>query len=139
MGAGATLLGLVGVVALVGEGSFVDMGLPLGNVTAVMLHMVLLALVFGGLALAVGAWTGHSVLSRAVPAALAVVAYVVNGLAPMVSWLQPAQRWSPFYQYIGHDPLRTGVSWPSVGIAVATLAVLALLAVLGFRRRDVLS
>jgi ABC-2 type transport system permease protein len=139
MGAGAVLLGVVGVVALVGEGSFANMGLPVGHVSAAMLHMVLLALVFGGLALAVGAWTGHGVLSRAVPAALAIVAYVLNGLAPLVSWLQPAQRFSPFYQYIGHDPMRTGVSWPSVAVAVATVVVLAAVAVVGFRRRDVLS
>ena len=45
-----------------------------------------------------------------VPAAVAVVAYLVNGLGPMVSWLEPVQELSPFYQYIAHDPLRNGVS-----------------------------
>jgi ABC-2 type transport system permease protein len=136
---GAFVLGAVGVVALVGEGSLADMGLPLGNVAAAMLHMTLLALVFGALALAVGGLTGHGTLSRAIPAVVAVVAYVVNGLAPIVSWLEPVQRLSPFYQYVGHDPLRHGVSWPSVAVAVATIAVLAVVAVVGFRRRDVLA
>lgn len=139
MCAGTLLLGAVGAVALVGEGALADMGLPWGNVTAAMLHMALLALVFGALALAVGAVTGHATLSRAVPAVVAVLAYVVNGLAPIVSWLKPLQQLSPFYQYIGHDPLRHGVSWTSVGVAVATVAVLAVVAVLGFRRRDVLA
>jgi ABC-2 type transport system permease protein len=136
---GAFALGAVGVVALVGEGSLADMGLPLGDVAAAMLHMTLLALVFGALALAVGGLTGHGTLSRAIPAVVAVVAYVVNGLAPIVSWLEPAQRLSPFYQYVGHDPLRHGVSWPSVAVAMATIAVLAVVAVVGFRRRDVLA
>jgi ABC-2 type transport system permease protein len=139
MCAGALALGVIGVVALVGEGSLADMGLPLGHVTAAMLHMTLLALVFGALALAVGAVTGRGTLSRAVPAVVAVVAYVVNGLAPIVSWLEPLQRLSPFYQYIGHDPLRHGVSWPSVSVAVATVVVLSVVAVVGFRRRDVLT
>ena len=134
---GAVAIGVVGVIALVGEGSLADMGLPLGRVSAAMLHMTLLALVFGALALAIGALTGHGTLSRAVPAAVAVVAYVVNGLAPIVSWLEPVQKLSPFYQYVGHDPLRNGVSWASVGVAVATVVVLAAVAVLGFRRRDV--
>jgi ABC-2 type transport system permease protein len=136
---GVLLLALAGVLALVGEGSLADMGLPWRNVTAAMLHMALLALVFGTLALAIGALTGHGTLSRAVPAVVAVLAYVVNGLAPVVSWLKPVQKLSPFYQYVGHDPLRHGVSWPSVGVAIATVLVLGLVAVLGFRRRDVLS
>jgi ABC-2 type transport system permease protein len=134
---GALALGAVGVVALVGEGALADMGLPLGKVTAAMVHMTLLALVFGAMALAVGGLTGHGTLSRAVPAVVAVLAYVVNGLAPVVSWLEPFQKLSPFYQYVGHDPLRHGVSWPSVGVAVATVVVLAAVAVWGFRRRDV--
>ena len=127
MCAGVVLLAAVGV------------GLPWGKVTAAMLHMALLALVFGALALAVGGVTGHATLSRAVPAVVAVVAYVVNGLAPIVSWLEPFQKLSPFYQYVGHDPLRHGVAWTSVGVAVATVVVLGVIAVLGFRRRDVLA
>jgi ABC-2 type transport system permease protein len=139
MGVGVLLLAVVGVLALMGEGSLADMGLPWGNVAAAMLHMALLALVFGALALAIGASTGHGALSRAVPAVVAVLAYVVNGLAPVVSWLKPLQKLSPFYQYVGHDPLRNGVSWPSVGVAVATVLVWCVVAVLGFRRRDVLT
>ena len=134
---GSVLLGGIGVAALLGEGALADMNLPVGNVVAAMLHMTLLALVFGALALAVGALTGHGTLSRAVPAVVAVVAYVVNGLAPVVSWLRPVQKLSPFYQYVGHDPLRHGVSWPSVAVAVATVVVLAAVAVIGFRRRDI--
>lgn len=139
MSVGVLLLAGVGAVALLVEGSLADMGLPRGNVAAAMLHMALLALVFGALALAIGATTGHATLSRAAAAVVAVLAYVVNGLAPIVSWLEPVQKLSPFFQYIAHDPLRHGVSWPSVGVAVATVVVLGVVAVLGFRRRDVLT
>jgi ABC-2 type transport system permease protein len=99
--------------------------------------MALLALVFGALALAIGAATGALGASRAVPAVVAVVTYVVNGLGPQVSWLEPFQKFSPFYQYVGHDPLRTGVSVAGVIVAVGTIAVLVAIAVAGFRRRDV--
>jgi ABC-2 type transport system permease protein len=68
---------------------------------------------------------------------VAVVAYVVNGLGPMVDWLEPLQRFSPFYQYIGHDPLRTGLSGPAIGVSVATIAVLTAVAALGLIRRDI--
>ncbi len=53
-------------------------------------------LVFGTLATAVGAATGNLTAARAVPAVTAVIAYVVNGLGPQVSWLAPAQKFSPF-------------------------------------------
>lgn len=135
--AGAALLGAVTAVALLGEGRLANMTLPASGVTAAMVHMTLLALVFGTLALATGAATGSPALSRALPAVIAVVAYVVNGLASVVSWLEPAQKFSPFYQYAGHDPLRHGLSWPATLVAVATIVVLAAIAVAAFRRRDV--
>jgi ABC-2 type transport system permease protein len=137
MVAGTLWLAAVLALAVIAEGGLVDMRLPVGNVCAAMLHLALLALVFGTLALAIGAGTGHPGLSRGVPAGLAVLAYVVNGLAPIVSWLEPLQPFSPFYQYIGHDPLRNGIDVTSVGVAVTTIAVLAGAAVVGFGRRDV--
>jgi ABC-2 type transport system permease protein len=123
-------------LALLGEGSLAQMTLPAGGVAAAMTHMILLALVFGTMALAIGAATGHPAVSRAIPAIVAVIAYVVNGLASVVFWLKPAQKLSPFYQYSGHDPLRHGLSWPAILVAVATIAVLAAIAVAAFRRRD---
>ncbi len=137
MTVGAALLGAVTAVALLAEGRLVGMSLPVGGVTAAMVHMTLLGLVFGAMALATGAATGHPALSRALPAVVAVVAYIVNGLAPVVSWLQSAQRFSPFYQYSGHDPLRHGLSWPATVVAASTILVLAAIAVACFRRRDV--
>ena len=140
--AAAMVLGTLGLAAVLGiglvvEGRWADMQLPVGNVAAAMLHMALLALVFGALALAIGAAIGHATAARAVPAVLAVVTYVVNGLGPQVSWLKPFQKFSPFYQYIGHDPLRNGISLAGLAVAVGTIAVLAAVAVVGFRRRDV--
>lgn len=87
----SALLGL----ALVAEGALVGMDLPAGNVAAAMLHLALLGLVFGALALAIGAGTGRLGLSRAVPVFVAVVAYVVNGLGGLVDWLAPVQKLSP--------------------------------------------
>lgn len=136
LAAGVFLLGLAMGVALVAFGSAADMRLATANVAAAMLHLSMLGLVFGALALLVGAGTGRLSAARAVAAAVAVVAYLVNGFAPSVSWLRPAQRVSPFYQYIGHDPIRTGVSVSSLGIAAVTAAVLVTAAVIVFRRRD---
>lgn len=124
-------------VALVAEGAAVGMDVPLGGAAAAMLHLGLLGAEFGALALLVGALTGRLGPSRAIPTVVAVAAYLVNALAPVVGWLRPLRRGSPFYQYIGHDPLRTGVSWPAVAVAVISIAALVALAVVAFRRRDV--
>jgi ABC-2 type transport system permease protein len=137
MVAGTVLLSATLGVTLVLEGRLFDMVIPMDRVAAAMLHLALLGLVFGAMALAVGAVTGDVGLSRAIPTGVAVVAYLVNGLGAMVSWLEPLQPYSPFYQYIAHDPLRTGVSGPAAAVAVATVVVLVIAGVWGFRRRDV--
>jgi len=134
---GTTLLAAALGLALVGLGAFADMRLPAGNVTAAMLHMDLLALVFGSFAIMLGAATGRPGISRAVPAVVAVVAYLVNGLGPLVSWLEPLQRYSPFYQYAGHDPLRNGISATGLLVAAVTVLAFVAIAVVAFRRRDV--
>lgn len=138
MVAGCAGLGVVTAAGLIAFGAMADMGLDTESVCAVMLHMVLLAVVFGSLALATGAVTGHAGLSRAVPAIAAVVTYIVNGLGAIVSWLEPARVYSPFYQYIGHDPMRHGFSAIAIVVALAETAVIVAVALWGFRRRDVL-
>ncbi len=137
MGAGTAVLAAAAGVALILEGRLFDMVLPVDTVTAAMVHLALLGMVFGMVALALGAVTGRSGLSRAVPAAVAVVAYLVNALGPLVSWLGPLRSLSPFYQYIGHDPLRTGISVPALLVATGTVLALGVGAVWAFRRRDV--
>jgi ABC-2 type transport system permease protein len=107
------------------------------KVAAAMLHLALLGVVFGSLALALSAGTGRTGLSRGIPAVLAVLAYIVNALAPLVDAFDRIHQVSPFFQYIGHDPLRQGTAWDSVLVSAATIAVLVALAVAGFRRRDV--
>lgn len=137
MYAGIILLAGVTAAALLIEGPLAEMSLPIGPVIAAMVHLALLAMVFGTLAVAVGSATGNLTAARAVPAVVAVIAYIVNGLGPQVSWLEPFQKFSPFYQYAGHDPLINGLSVPAVLVAIGTVAVLAALGVAGFRRRDV--
>jgi ABC-2 type transport system permease protein len=137
MAVGIVLLAGVTAAALLVESPLVDMRLPTGPIIAAMVHLALLAMVFGTLAAAVGAATGSLTAARAVSAVLAVIAYIVNGLGPQVSWLEPIQKYSPFYQYAGHDPLINGLSVPAVLVAVGTVALLAVIGVAGFRRRDV--
>jgi ABC-2 type transport system permease protein len=140
--AAAMVIVTVGLSALLGfalvvEGSFADMHLPPDKIAAAMLHLALLGLVFGAIALALGAGTGRPGLAKGLPAVLAVVLYIVNGLGGMTSWLEPFQKLSPFFQYAGHDPLVNGVSWPAAIVSAGTVVVLVVVAVVGLVRRDV--
>jgi len=103
---------------------------------AASLLAVALALVFGTLALAVGAATGRRSLAIGVAASLAVATYVVNSLASLVSWLEHLQWLSPFYFYARSDPLRTGLDLSDLFILLAIAAVFAAAAPFLFRRRD---
>ncbi len=135
--AGTAVLVTAMWAALVAEGAMAGMAVPLGDAAAAMLHLGLLGVEFGALALFVGALTGRLGPSRALPTVVAVVAYLVNALGPIVSWLRPLRPYSPFYQYIAHDPLRTGVSAPAVAVTVSSILVLVALSAVAFRRRDV--
>jgi hypothetical protein len=67
------------------------------------------------MALAVGAVIGRRGLVLGVAAALAVGAYLANAVASQVPSLGAIRKLSPFYDYLGGDPLRTGLdlgTWP---------------------------
>jgi ABC-2 type transport system permease protein len=124
-------------VALVALGAVAGMHAPVVNSAAAVVHLGLLGVEFGALALLTGAVTGHLAASRAVPALLAVVSYLFNGFGQLVSWLRPLRPISPFYAYNGHDPLRSGPWTAGIVIVVLTTAVVVAAAAVAFGRRDV--
>ena len=135
--AGVAVLSTALWIALVAEGRLAGMATPLANSAAALLHLGLLAVEFAALALLVGALTGRVGASRAVPATVATVAYIVNAMGQLVSWLEPMRRLSPFFQYSGHDPLRNGASLSAIVVSLLSTAVLVGLAAAAFTRRDV--
>jgi ABC-2 type transport system permease protein len=126
-------------LALVLEGSAAGMNIPIGLCAAALLQLGLLGIEFGALALFVGALTGRLTPSRAIPGLLAVVSYLVNGLGPMVGWLRPLRPGSPFYQYIGNDPLRNGASVSALIVTTLSIATLVVCSLYTYRRRDLVA
>jgi ABC-2 type transport system permease protein len=135
--AGLAVMGAVTWAALVGLGAAVDMHLSTADTAAAVVHLMLLTAEFGALAMLAGALSGRVVVARAVPSLVAALAYVVNGLGATVGWLEPFRKISPFYQYLGHDPIRTGLSVPAAAITTASTLLLVVATVVAFRRRDV--
>ena len=123
-------LGLVAGVAVAGG------GISLGHQAALAVHLAFFGFASGALALALAAVTGRKAVAAGGAAAFAVVGFLINGLAPLVggvSWLKFA---SPFYYYAGHDPLGNGIDLADLAVLGAATAALMVIAILGFRYRD---
>lgn len=132
-------------MALMGAGLFVsvavgsrliDEPLSLGKLTAAVLGPTLLGVQFGAVALLVGCVTGRRGIAIAVSSALALAAFLLNSLAPLVGWLSDYQSLSPLYHSSGYSPLRNGGSIASIAVLAGSAAVFLWLSVLSFERRD---
>lgn len=124
------------VVVLLASNAPTGLDLSLVGILAANVGVWLLGLLIGALALAIGGLTGRRGLTLGVSAAVAVAAFFLYGLAPLVDALAPAQKLSPFWWYLGSKPLNNGFDVMLGLIAVFTAALVGL-AVWGFRRRDV--
>lgn len=103
-----------------------DLGLSVGHIAQAVAGLALLGLLFGWLALAVGAATGKHGLAVALAAGIAAGGYLVSGLHTLAGWLDPFRLLSAFW-WIGTSPLQNGIRG-SGALVVALAAVAALLA-----------
>ena len=135
--AGLAFLMVILWSAVMVEGTLAGMHISAAHSAAAVTHLGLLGVEFAAVALLAGCVTGRVGVSRAVAGMLAAGAYLVNGLAGLAGWLRPVRPLSPYYQFIGHDPLRTGM-WPAAAVAMAvTAAVVAATGAWTFEHRDV--
>ena len=114
----------------------VGMEISIWLMAQVTLSGALLGLTFGALALALGCLTGKRGVCIGVASTLGVVAYFLNALAPLVEVLEPSRKLSPFYYYIGADPLTNGLNLGHVSVLIVLPVVLLGMAIITFNRRD---
>ena len=122
-----------GVVA----GSWIGgLGMSVGNIAATSFLVTVLGLLFGGLALAIGAATGR--VSAAIYGAVAVafVFFLINGLVPFSNSLAGWAKVSPFYYYLTSDPLINGMHWGHAAVLTVLTIALVAISVPLFNRRD---
>ncbi len=133
------LVAIVGVATFAGVtiGSLLgNLGLDVGNIAAICLLVTLLGLVFGGLALALGAATGRARIATFGTVGAALVLYLAQALLPLNDSLAGLARLTPFYYYLESDPLANGMNWAHAGVLAAAAAVLVSASVWLFQRRD---
>jgi ABC-2 type transport system permease protein len=126
----ATWIGFLVGVAIAGG------GISTAHLAAQATHLGLLGLTYGALALALGASTGRKMVAAGGATGLAILGFLLNGLAPLISGLTWLKYLSPFYYYSSDEPLTNGAQWDHLALLAAISLVLIGVAVAGFQRRD---
>lgn len=133
---GAIALGIALLLGIAAGGLAAGLELRLVGLAAIIGSAVLLALLFGALALLLGALSGRRMFSIGLAFALAVASYFVYSFSALVEVLKPLRPISPFTYYIGDNPLVNGLKAVDIAVLGVATIVFFLLAVVAFSRRD---
>ena len=115
----------------------VNMDIGMVRVAEATLSAAMLAFLFGALALALGCATGKRGVTIGVSGAVTVLTYFINALRPVADAIDPARFVSPFYYYIDADPISNGLDPVHALVLVAVTALLAVMGIVAFERRDI--
>ncbi len=137
LSAAVLLLGIVAIMGLIIwiTALIADVDLSFESMAAGSLNLWSLALFFGGIAMLCSSMFHRRFLAIAIPLALLVVMYFVDGLASSLEFLDTIQPLSAFYYY--GSAIQDGVDWANFAGLTAVALVLVGLAVLVFWRRDI--
>lgn len=131
------LMGVVVFVVVAGLLGPTGIDVPVSSVAAATLQLVLLGLVMGATALAVGGFVGRRGVVLGVAAAVAVFAFFADTIVRQVDGLAWIEDLSFFHYYGGSTVLDEGLVVGDSLVLAGSIAVLVALAVVGFRRRDI--
>ncbi len=136
------LLGL-GSLALWGAGvaSAAILSVETGgmHVGALVLHMCVISIFFGFLAMAIGAWTGSPGMASGVAAGVMFISFVGAGLFPIIDGWENVTKAFPWYYFNGSKPVTNGIDWGHLAVLFAGIVVFAIVALVGVNRRDLKS
>lgn len=125
-----TFVGLLVGVAIGGG------GIALSDLCALCVHLAFFGLTTGALALALAAATGRKAVAAGGASAYALLAFLVNGFAPLVDGLSWLKYLSSFYYYEENDPISNGVDLGDIAVLAGVTILLTVFASLAIERRD---
>jgi ABC-2 type transport system permease protein len=134
---------LVGMAALIlwGAGIVVPKILDFSTggmfLEAIIFHLFVNALVYGFMAIMIGAWTGDRTKASGITVGVIVLSFFAVGLLPLIEGASDLARIFPWYYFDSSDPVMNGVHWGHIGIMLGLSAAFAAAAVIGLNRRDV--
>lgn len=113
----------------------VGLELSLARQVSALASLAALGLLYGWLALAVGAVVPSRALAIGIPTGAAAAAYLVNGLHGLAGWLDPFRFLSPFW-LVGSSPLQKGADTSGVLVVVVAATAALVAGALLIERRD---
>jgi ABC-2 type transport system permease protein len=113
------LLGLALVLTAMAAAPLVDLRVEMAGLAAAVLSQVLLAALYGALALGLGAATGRHGLAIGVSTAVAVATYLMRSLGALTDASERLRTISPVYWANGNDPMVNGVGAGLIAVAAA--------------------
>jgi len=134
---GAFIVGFLTFAGVALASIISSLGMSMGNIAATCLLMTLLGLVFGALALTLSAATGRVRIATYGTIGIGLALFILNSMLPMSDSLAAYAKWTPFYYFLGGDPLVKGLDWVHAGVLTAIFVSLVALAVVLFDRRDI--
>jgi ABC-2 type transport system permease protein len=142
-GATILLLTALGSVFLYGGGlavpAILDVDISGIHVGALSLHIFVISVFHGFLALAISARTGRGSLATGVTVAVMVLSFFAVGWLPLIEGLEQGVNLFPWHYYAGSQPHINGVHWGHLSVLTGGVVILAGTAVLGVNRRDLRS
>ena len=110
--------------------------IPIGNLVATTTLLILLGLVFGGVAMLLSAATGKTRVAAYGAIGVTLVAFFAFSFLPLAESLAVYAKWSPFHFYLGSDPLTNGMPWGNAAVLAGIFIGLIGLSIPLFQRRD---
>jgi ABC-2 type transport system permease protein len=129
-------IGVVLWISVVVVGRLFGLDVAIPDIAAATLHLLLLGVAFGAIAMFLGAWRGRRALAIGITSALAVGTFILNAFAPTIEGFAWAARLSPFFYYGDSLPLRNGLHVAHAGVLAALAGIALVGAVVAFDRRD---
>jgi ABC-2 type transport system permease protein len=133
----ALVVGIATFAGVAGGSLVGGLGMSIGNIAATSLLVTLLGLSFGALALALSAATGRVAVAIYGAVGLALVFFLLNAFLPLSDRLAGWAKVSPFYYYLGSDPLINGMHWGHGALLAGLATALIAWSVVLFQRRDI--
>lgn len=136
LAAHTTTVGIIIFAGVAGGSLLGQLDMSIAHIGAASLQVTLLGLMFGTLALAIGAATGsvHGATIGTIGAFSA--AYAINSILAVAQNLEGWKWLSPFHWYLGNNPLNNGLDWVSVSLFTGFSTVFVVAAIVLFDRRD---
>jgi len=130
------IVGVLLAAGLVAGNLIGNLGVTANGILGATAHTVLLGILFGMIAILIGAGTGNRRLTTAVTGALAALAFAISAFLPLSDSLAGGAKISPWYYFNASDPLVNGAGIGHLIVLGAAAVIAAAIAAVIFRLRD---